>query len=270
MFVFAYLGSKKPVLRMIPVLLFINMTGISNTQVYSFMGLVTGGMVITLTLVIIWVVDMLWTTSRPERVFLQSLQRFFRGCARMTAGFALMRPRERKAGRRLRKRFFESMVLPAPRQLQATGKQLDHKLFPDNTPEKVDHLLAGIQSVAIRMQALEIAHQRVLRHRFERAEPLGELGAQLRERLHHVFEQWSRGRNAEALDQERVSLEQIWKDLEQHLESKGQAGPKQASNEASRDLYSLLGTLRGLVRAMARTQDAVQTINWRQWDAARF
>jgi hypothetical protein len=36
------------------------------------------------------------------------------------------------------------------------------------------------------------------------------------------------------------------------------------------DLYTLLGSVRGLIDAMANAQAAINQINWQQWAAVRF
>ena len=88
-FFFGYLGGRSPMLKMGPIAMFVMMTGISNQQTYSFIGLVNGAMMMILGLSILSVVYMLWTPSRPERLLLSSLKRFFHGCGHITSGFAL-------------------------------------------------------------------------------------------------------------------------------------------------------------------------------------
>lgn len=163
------------------------------------------------------------------------------------------------------------MILFVPGQLKATEKQLDYKLFLASNPKQVRQLLNGLQSIAFRMQALEIAHQQLRPHPSERQNPLGPLGDQLREGLQQVFEKWSRCENAEALEEEKRALEQISKDLDHHLGAGMQKhGQDQRADETSQDLYALLGSLRGLVRTIAQTQKTLKTFNWSQWTVARF
>jgi uncharacterized membrane protein YccC len=271
MFVFAFLGGKQPVIKLVAAVLLVNLAGISNAQTYSFMVLAGTALGLGLTLFIIAMVDMFWTPSRPEQIVVGGLQRFFRGCSCIAGAFALNQPKEQARGRRLRQRSFHSMIQPALVQLQQACKRLDYHRFTDNDPEKVNRLLNGVQSIGYRLQALEMAHQQALEHRLDRVEPLGRLGAELRERLQRVFDRWSRGEKVEALDEEREALRQIEKDLNQHLDELGQAREyTEAESRAARDLYIVLGSVRGLVAAMARTQEVLKTINWRQWAATRF
>ena len=271
MFVFAYLGAKQPVLKLVPAMLFVNLTGISNTQHYSFMMLAGTALTLGLPFFVIALVDMFWTPSRPEQIVLHGLRRFFRGGARITSSFALNQPGDQRRAHRLRRGVFDSLMVPALSQLQLASKHLDYRRFEENDPEKVKRLLDGLQSLGLRFQALEIAHQRLLEHALERAEPLGALGAGLRQRLARVFERWSHGDYAGALEEERAALTRIGKDLEQHLDNRKNADASRTEqDEASQDLYALLGSVRGLVAAMARTQEILLTINWRRWAVTRF
>ena len=270
-FFFGYLGGRSPVLKTGPIAMFVMMTGISNQQTYSFIGLVNGAMMWILGVSILSVVYMLWIPSRPERLLLSSLKRFFQGCGHIASGFALNRIKDRVKGRKLRRRYFESMVLPVPIQLQKVEKNLEYKLFPDNTPEKVQHLLDSLQSITFRLQSLEIAYDRAALHSPDLMESFSPLGRKLRERLQHVFTGWARFERVDALGDERANLQQISRDLEKRLDTL--AYNKDGVGEEDRmisNFYALLGSLRGLIEAMAETQGAISQINWGQWAEERF
>jgi uncharacterized membrane protein YccC len=269
-FVFGYLGGRAPVLKLVPILLFVNMTGISNNQTYSFMGFVTAGMVLILVMSIIAAVYMLWTPIRPERVLLSSVRSFFKGCYRITGAFAFRSPKEQERGRKLRKRYFESMVLPAPRQLQAARKDLNYRLFPDNDVEKVNLLAAGLQEIVYRLQALEIAYDRVAGDHPGLLETLSPLRKEMRERIQRVFKSWARFKQTDALEDERAALKEMARDLETRLDAPEEGETDLTDEEGPEVLYALMGTVRGLLQAMVETQKAVGQINWTQWAASRF
>jgi hypothetical protein len=270
-FFFAYLGGRSPMLKMGPIIMFVMMTGISNQQTYSFTGLVNGAMMMILGLSILSVVYMLWTPSRPERILLSSLKRFFHGCGHITSGFALYRLKDRVKGRKLRKRYYESMVLPVPRELVKVEKNLDYKLFPDNTPEKVKRLVDSLQSISFRLQALEIAHDRVATHSPDLMASLSPLGKPLRERLQRVFARWARFKRADALGDERATLQQISRDLEKRLDTLDyNRNEVRTDDRMIKYFYALLGSVRSLIEAMTDTQSVISQINWDQWARERF
>jgi hypothetical protein len=270
-FFFGYLGGRSPMLKMGPIIMFVMMTGISNQQTYSFIGLVNGAMMMILGLSILSVVYMLWTPSRPERILLSSLKRFFHGCGHITSGFALDRLKDRVKGRKLRKRYYESMVLPVPIQLQKVEKNLEYKLFPDNTPEKVKLLLDSLQSITFSLQSLEIAYDRVATNCPDLMTSFSPLRKQLRERLQRVFGSWARFQRTDALGDERATLQEISRDLEKQLDMLHYDRDKARTEDRMiRDFYALLGSVRSLIETMADMQGVINQINWDQWARARF
>lgn len=269
-FIVSLLGGRSPALKAATLPLFVMMTDINNDQVYSFTGLMDGALMIVLGLGIVAVVQMLLSPLRPEQILLSSTCRFFRGCARITGAFGPRPHGDPARGRALRKRYYESMVLPVPRRLQAVEKELDYRLFPDNGREKVQRLLDALQSIAFRLQALELAHARVARRAIEWTEPLVLVARQLRERVQRVFESWSRLECADALD-ERATLQSLDRGLQEYLDASAQrAHPDRRDDDALMDLYAMLGCARGLVKAVAETEAAVTRIDWDQWAEARF
>ena len=271
-FILAYLGGPIPIMKSIVLVLFVMMTGISNDrQAYSFLGLVYGAMMLFLVLGGVPVLQMLVSPSRPEQVLMRSLRRFFHGCARIAGAFSMYRPEDRVKGQQVRKRTYESMVLPAPGQMQAAEKSLEYGLFPDNTPEKVKRLVDSLQSISFKLQALEIAHRRMADHAPDLTKPFHTLANQLQERLQQIFETWARFKGVDPLDRERAALQEIARSLEQRLEAWEATGESSLPDDrVSQDIYSVLGGLRGLLGAMEEAQNALRRIHWDQWAEVRF
>ncbi len=258
-------------LKTAPILMFVVMTGISNQQSYSFQGLVDGAQMVLLSGTIVVMVYFAFSPMRSEQALLHSLRRFFHGCARVTSGFAFERPAERAKGRRLRKRHFQSMVLPAPAKIQMAQKYLDYELYPDNTPEKVQRLLDSVQSIVYRLQSLEIAHNRIARHFSKIPETFVPLRSQMRVLLQRLFERWASFDSGDEFEQLRGSLQHLSRDLEQQFDALETGRDREPiSDQVRTDLYTLLGTVRGLVEAMANAPDTINQINWRQWATTRF
>ncbi|MGI9470980.1 MAG: FUSC family protein, partial [Rubripirellula sp.] len=80
-FVFAYLAGKNPAFKMGPLIMFVNMTGISNEQTYSFEGPIDGAMMTLLAGVIVALVFVFYRAMRPEVAVVRDVRMFFRGCA---------------------------------------------------------------------------------------------------------------------------------------------------------------------------------------------
>ncbi len=274
-FVFAFAvglfrGRLAP-LKTLTLVMFVMMTGISNHQSYSFVGLVNGALMMVLGLGAVAVVQTLLSPIRPEQSLLTSVRRFFRGCERLIGEYSLAGPSEQDQGRWLRKRYFESMILPAPKKIQAAQKHLDYRLLPKNSPEKVQRLLDTIQGISYRLQSLEIAHKRLSRHCPQLPESFITLGSQLRGLLQPVFRSWAAFKPGDELARKRSELQHLSHDLKRQfdvLELDRDGTP--IGDEMVTELYTMMGTIRGLLDAMASAQVAINQINWQQFATARF
>jgi hypothetical protein len=268
---FGYFGGRSPALKSGPMIMFVVATGISNQQSYSFQGLVDAALMILLAGAILTAVYYLFNPMRPEQVLLRSLRRFFHGCARVTGGFALDGPSKRAKGRRIRKRYFESVVLPAPAKIQKAQKNLDYKLYPDNSPDKVQRLHDSLQSIAYRLESLELAHDRIARHSSELPEPFVRAGTQVRHTMQGIFERWARLEPGDVFEQQRVSLEHLSRELDQQFDDLESGRDRDlTSDQDLTSLYTMLGSVRGLIDAMANAQIVINQINWQQWATVRF
>jgi hypothetical protein len=159
----------------------------------------------------------------------------------------------------------------SPAKIQAALKKLDYKLYPDNTPEKVQRLHNRVQHITYRLESLERAHERLARHSLEFPESFVPLRGQVRELLERVFEHWARLEGGDEFEQQRGSLEHLSRDLRQQFDAlQTSRGRDRLSDRVLTDLYAMLGTVRGLIAAMTRTQMVINQINWQQWATARF
>ncbi len=267
MFSFAYLGSKKSVLRLIPVLLFINLTGISNQQQYSFMALVIGALVMVFPMLVMWVVDILWTPNQPERLFLNALKNFFSGCSKYTASYALETPREQASSARLRKRIFDSTIRPAPTQLQSALVHLDKNRFQDDATQSAGQLVDAVRSLAARLRSLETAHQRSLKHENRRNEMFGDLEARLLKKMQDILDLFRDRKFDVGFEQEWNDIKAISDEVQQRIDTNAEST---SSPEEASDLYLLLGSLRSVLRALVDVQGVARSISWQPWLVTRF
>ncbi len=160
------------------------------------------------------------------------------------------------------------MLLPALRKIQAAQNHLDFKLCPDNTPEKVQRLLDGMQNITYRLQALEIAHQLLVQRALEYPESFAQVESRVRTILRRVFEGWASLEPHDEFEQQRGSLQTLAHDLREQFDAL--ENRLDSSDQVLTDLYTLLGSVRGLIEAMADAQGAINQINWQQWATPRF
>lgn len=270
-FVFGFIGGRSPALKLFTIVFFVDMTGISNDQVYAFMAFAIPAVMFVLAFFIIAVVDMLWPSSRPEQVVLSNIRRFFKGCGRIVGAFALSGIKGSEKCRKARKWYFESMLLPAQRSLQAAQKALNYKRLPDNSSEKMKGLLSTLQQLIFRLQSLELAFDRVSDIYPDLPEEINPLKKDLRQSVARIFKSLVRFQQADTLPDQRAALQKIAEYLEAQLDAheKDVASPL-SDNHVSEALYALLGSVRGLLQTMVTTSEAVSQINWDRWAVSRF
>lgn len=267
---FGYLGGSKPILKSAPLIMFVNMSGISNEQNYSFQGPVDGSLMMVMGVSFVALAYQFFTPLRPERTVMLWVDRFFHGCAHFTAGFAPRGPGDPNQ-RATRLHYLESMVLPAPAKIQAAQQRLDHKLFPDELSENVKSLHDFMQRISYRMQSLEIAVEQVDSRNFELHQSLAPTLGRLRDMIQDVFRHWAEPQSGFQRERPSDSLEQLSRELQTQLDAlRANSKQDQLSEQAWVDLYTVLGSVRGLISAISGTQIAMSQIDWQRLSAARF
>jgi len=265
-FVFGYLGGRSPILKIGPLAMFVMMVDINNQQNYSFIALVTTGLVMLLGISIVVVVHRLLSPMHPEKVLLRSVRRFLAGSARIINDFRLHSPRQQSRGRKHRRRVFETAILPISAQLLSIEKSLDYPLFPDNTQEKVQHLVDSLQSVRLRLQTLEASFTTAESESPELMHSLEAFNEKWRGRIRKVLEKWARLEQTDTLVKEWSTRATLLEEMEQRLDKV----PDDFDEQALRNLYAVLGSTQSLLEAMKELGDSMKQINWDQWAVERF
>jgi uncharacterized membrane protein YccC len=270
-FVFGYLGGRSPILKIGPLIMFVMVININNDQAYSFIALVTAGLVILLGISIVVLVHRLLSPMHPEKIMLRSVHRFLAGSARIVDDFRPRSPRQQIRGRRRRRRVFETAILPVSAQLLGVEKNLDYPQFPDNTPEKVQDLVDNLQSIRLRLQSLETAFDKAIEESPELMQALAPLSEKWRQRVQGLFERWARLERADTLIEEWSTRADLSHELEQQLgELEKGKRPDDIDDRALQNLYAVMGSTQSLLDAMKELGDSMKQINWNQWAVARF
>ena len=86
-----------------------------------------------------------------------------------------------------------------------------------------------------------------------------------------MFERWAAFEPDDAFEQQRGSLQDLSHDLQQQLDALESSGDGDSiSDSLLTDLYTMLGSVKGLIEAMANAQSIINQINWAQWATPRF
>jgi hypothetical protein len=265
-FVFAYLGGRSPLLKIGPLVMFVMMVDINNQQSYSFIALVTTGLVMLLGISIVVIVHRLLSPMHPEKILLRNVRRFLAGSARIIDDIRWRSPRQQSRGRKRRRRVFETAILPISAQLLSIEKNLDYALFPDNTEEKVQHLVDSLQSVRLRLLTLETSFTTAESESPELMHSLEAFNEKWRGRIRNVLEKWARLEHTDSLVKEWSTRATLLEEMEQRLDQVND----DFDGQALRNLYAVLGSTQSLLEAMNELGDSMQQINWDQWAVARF
>ncbi|MHC4957642.1 MAG: FUSC family protein [Planctomycetota bacterium] len=256
-FLLGLLDGRLAVLKTLGLVSFALITNITNRQSYSFLAVLYPMIMIMLGTLIVMAVYWFISAMQPEKIALRSVRRFFRGCTRMLRGFASNGARDRG----LRRRALRFDVLPACEGLRGAQPRLEYERSPDNTKERVQRLVDALQLTIFRLQALEPAFAKSSVHPVE----LGASATALRETIVSVFVRWA---NLAEADEGQEHMEQLTRGLKSDLD--GLVARDDLDEDALRDLWALMGGLRGLIETMAETGSAMREIRWDQWAVARF
>ncbi|MGB5426216.1 MAG: FUSC family protein, partial [Gammaproteobacteria bacterium] len=270
-FVFAYLGGRSPILKIGPLVMFFMLVNINNQQVYSFMALVTTGLMLLLGISIVVIVQRLLSPMHPEKIMLRSVQRFLAGSARIIDDYRAGSRQQQIHGRKRRKRVFETAILQISMQLPKVEKNLEYSLFPENTPEKVQHLVDSLQSVRLRLQSMEANYTLAESESPELLQSLTTFHGKWRQHIHSMLNKWARLEQTDSLTKEWSFQKTFSQEMEQALAKLQQGNePGVIDRRDLRNIYAVFGSIQSLLDAMKELGDSMQQISWHQWAVARF
>ena len=270
-FAIQYLLSKQVLARIFTMAGFLILISIDNQQTYSFSHYANNLAWLMLSLALALATAYIPASPRPEKVFLRLLRRFFRQAEFLLAGLAPDGPKQTGGARRLKALWYRNDLLAVPRKLAACGKQIDYRVVPDDTPEQVQALVAGLYALAYRLEDLVE----------EGSHPQAEL---VRERLRDDLQSWHQviaarlRRRADdptqfiepAADVRKRLAERLAR-LEASIEAAfAETGKDELSAADYSNLYRLLGSYRGLTEAAIGYAQLAEGVSWGPWHEPRF
>jgi uncharacterized membrane protein YccC len=272
-FVMQYLlGEPRHVVaRMFTMASFLIVISIDNQQTYSFSDYANDVVWIMLSLALAVSTAYFPASPRPEKVFLRLLRRYFRHAEFLISGLAPDGKQQKTITRRLKSLVYRNDLLKLPGKLAAYGKQIDYRVFPDNTPEQVQVLVASLYALGHRINDLVEARgypqaERVQKHLLDDLRAWHQvIDARLQRRADDPTQYIEptadvRKRLADRLDRLEASIEELFAQTD-----KGELSTADYSN-----LYRLLGSYRGLSEAAIGYAQLSDGINWARWREARF
>jgi uncharacterized membrane protein YccC len=248
---------------------FLSFTGIQNHQTYSFSGFANSTTMLLLGISLVLATEYLFTSPRPEKVFLRLLARFFRHSEFLMSHLALDSGREGRLARIWKTAYYHKDLLELPPKLAKWGQQIDYRTFPNNTPEQVQALVTSLQDLAYRIKTLVDA----------RKHPQAELlVSQLRNdlrtwrlKVEDQFHGWTEDPAAKPGEDLQARLAAKLTSMEARVvEVVDLAAHGELSDEDWQHFYRLLGSYRSLSEAMVGHARLAETFDFGQWREARF
>jgi uncharacterized membrane protein YccC len=250
---------------------FLSVIGVQNQQTYDFAHYANTVASIALAGGLAVAISYLPPSPRPEKVFLRLLARFFRHSEHLMSRLALDREQEKGITGRWKMFLYRADLLDLPPKLLSWGGKIDHRTFPDNSPEQVQALVTSLHALAYRIKALAEARDYPQADLLVR-ELLDDVRAwrlvvQQQLRLWADNPVMAIGPSVVMQDRLTARLAKLEARVEETFRLTGEG---QLSTEDYENFYRLLGSYRGLSESGIGYVRLAEKINWAQWREARF
>jgi uncharacterized membrane protein YccC len=242
----------------------LNMIAVQNHQAYSFAAMANAYLFTLAALVFVYALSYMRRSPRPEKAVVHLLGRFFRNAEFLISRVELEQGHESSFLERWKTDFHRHELQTLPAKIGAWSKAINPKLFPNNTPEQVQALVASLQALVYRIEGLLDANSASQAESLARV--MGEDVRVSRAGIESTFRAWSASPEAEPAAglQERLAtwLSGLEKRIGEALE---QTDTGELSEQDWESFYRLLGGLRGVSEAAVAYAAVAGTIDWAQW-----
>lgn len=257
---YVFWDQRATMLKMAAIIPFIMLTGIQSRQTYDFALFANNAASMLLSMILAGIVSAFPFSQRPEKMFLRVMTRYFRQSGRFLSRF------DPFADRSVNARAVSAMLGAMQTSVGKIGgwaAGIDYKLLPRNTPEKTAALVTSLNTITYRFKMLADAGKR--------PPPLREYcGGEAREwgiAIGELLGSWERGLfDADSIGMLRLRLAA----METRLEAVVRAIPAGFAEEEYAGASRLLGSYRGLYKALVAHAALAADFDWGYWREARF
>jgi uncharacterized membrane protein YccC len=145
---------QQGVAKMGMIVMFLNIIGVQNQQTYDFAQYANTIASLALAGALAIAIWYLPPSPRPEKQFLHTLKRFFRHSDFLMSRLALDWDQNKGIVDHWKTIYYRSNLLELPQKLASWAGKIDHRAFPDNSPEQVQALVTSLHALAHRIKAL--------------------------------------------------------------------------------------------------------------------
>jgi uncharacterized membrane protein YccC len=242
----------------------LNMMSVQNHQTYNFAAMANSYLFTVGALVVVFAFTYLRQSPRPEKAVLRLLRRFFRYAGRLIADITIDGKGERTFLQRWRAEFYRRELRALPGKIGLWGKFINHKHFPDISPEEVQGLVTSLQTLVYRLEELREAGD--VPHAESLIRAMGEDLRVWRTGVEATFGRWSNIDERESTEALRERLTTWRAGLEKRIgEVFQQAGAETISGRDAENFFRLLGGVRGVSEATVIYAGVAGTIDLAHW-----
>jgi len=243
---------------------------IQNQQHYDFAAMANGMVFTILAFAFLYALSYGLSSSRPEKVVLRLLDRFFRSIEYQLTALADSRAHTSSRMRRwkLASAKYEMRTLPA--KIATWGHFIDQKMFPANSSEHIQALVNSLQVLAIRVESMTEAADSLTDE-----ELVSQARSDLTPWLNHMQQSFASlskkpetGTGDDEQRQQYLTAALGW--LEDRL---GQIRHQLDSRSLDSDgeaFLRMIGGMKGVMEASVAYAGAAGNIDWAQWREEKF
>jgi hypothetical protein len=242
----------------------INMVSVQNQQTYNFAAMANAYLFTVSGLVFLFVMSYMLRSPRPEKAVPYLLRRFFRSAEFLIARVVLEPEHVPSLLERWKTAFYRHELKTLPAKIGAWGKAINHKHFPNSTPEQVQALVTSLQTLVYRMEELLEAGGGTQAESLARA--MGEDVRSWRAGMESIFGTWSSSPETEPVAGLQERLATWLTGLEQRIgEALEQTDTETLGERDGESFFRLLGGVRGVSEAAVAYAGVAGTIDWEEW-----
>jgi len=247
----------------------INMYAVQNHQTYSFPAMLNSYLFMLGIVVIGFAVSYMIGSPRPEKVVMKFTRQFFRSAEFLLSKLPLAQHQKHTVLEKWQIAYSQKQMELIPNKIKAWSKSIDHKLFPDNSPEQIESLVTVLQGISYRIDELLEAGSDVGITTVPEHEMLEDLRHWNRG-LEHAFARWSVHLEARVEDKQVLSIKDWLTAFETKVEESMSRTGNAVTEAEGESFYRLLGGYRGVSVAVAKYTQIAHNIDWEQWREERF
>jgi uncharacterized membrane protein YccC len=265
-----YFGAPRQMLgRALALAMFLTVINISNQQTYSFLSVpVTMILFSTVLLLLVFAIHIPFS-SRPEKVFLRLLTRFFRSSEFLVSTLDWSPQRRESIIGAWMIAYHGRAIAAVPAKLIVWSRFINSKQLPGTAPQDIQSVVGTIQILAHQVQ--EMVDSGVTLEYADLIDKILPERVRWNAKVEQAFKMLSGEPAAANPDMIRGQLLKISDSLELHVQQRLDSTPEQQfSVEQGMTFYRLLGVNRGLSEALLAYSVSAGSIDWAVWRESRF